>query len=205
LVSNKGFSIAFLAASIALFSPAPYPIHNRAFPEFCITTLISAKSILISPGFIIKSDIHCTPKNNILSIIINACLKDVFLSITVNILSFGITINVSTLSFSFFSPSSAFISLFLPSNEKGLVMIATVNIHMLFAIFATTGHAPDHVHHHNHSVIKTISVSCSIALISASDSSAAFLPISGFAHAHSHFVRLSHILTFSDAKHVAKS
>jgi len=205
LVSSNGFSIAFLAASIALFSQAPYHIHNNAFHEFCITTFMSAKSILISHGFMIRSDIHCTHKNNILSIIINACLNDVFLSITVNILSFGITIRVSTLSFNFFSHSSAFNSLFLPSNENGFVTIATVSIHILFAILATTGHAHDHVHHPNPSVIKTMSVSCKIAFISASDSSAAFLHISGLAHAQSHLVKFNHILTFSVAKHVARS
>jgi hypothetical protein len=61
-VSNNGFSIAFLAASTALFSPAPYPIHNNAFHEFCITAFTSAKSILMSPGFTIRSDIHLIPE-----------------------------------------------------------------------------------------------------------------------------------------------
>jgi hypothetical protein len=61
-VSNNGFSIAFLAASTALFSPAPYQIHNNAFPEFCITAFTSAKSMFISPGFTIKSDIHLIPE-----------------------------------------------------------------------------------------------------------------------------------------------
>jgi hypothetical protein len=135
----------------------------------------------------------------------NACLNDVFLSITVNILSFGITISVSTFSLNFFNHSSAFKSLFFPSNENGFVMIATVRIHILFAILAITGHAHVHVHHQSHSVMKTISVSCKIAFISASDSSAAFLHISGFAHAHNHFVRFNHTFTFSVAKHVAKS
>jgi hypothetical protein len=61
-VSINGLSIAFLAASTALFSPAPYPIPNNAFHEFCITVLMSAKSILISPGFMIKSDIPLIPE-----------------------------------------------------------------------------------------------------------------------------------------------
>jgi len=60
--SNNGFSIAFLAASTALFSPAPYQIPSNAFPEFVITALTSAKSILISPGLMMRSDIPCTPK-----------------------------------------------------------------------------------------------------------------------------------------------
>jgi len=123
----------------------------------------------------------------------------------VKILSFGITIRVSTLSLSFFNHSSALKSLFLPSNENGFVIIATVSIHILFAILAITGQAHVHVHHPSHSVMKTISVSCNIAFISASDSSAAFLHISGLAPAHNHFVRFNQIFTFSVARHVAKS
>ena len=41
--------------------------------------------------------------------------------------------------------------------------------------------------------------------MSVSLSSAAFLPISGLAQAHKPFVRFNHILTFFDAKLLAKS
>jgi hypothetical protein len=64
-VSINGLSIAFLAASTALFSPTQYPIPSKAFHEFCITVLISAKSTLIVPGFMIKSDIPLIPEYNI--------------------------------------------------------------------------------------------------------------------------------------------
>jgi len=158
--------------------------------------LISAKSILISPGFIIRSDIHLIPEYSILSIIKNACLNVVFLSITLNILSFGITISVSTASLIFVKPSSAFIDLFLPSKPKGFVTTPIVNIPISFAILATTGHAQVQVHHHIQSVIKTMSVSCSISFISDSLSSAAFLHISGFAHAHKPLVRFNPMLSF---------
>jgi hypothetical protein len=90
---------------------------------------------------------------------VKACLKVVFLSITVKILSFGITISVSTDSFIFLSPSSAFVSLFLHSKLNGLVTIPTVNIHIFFAIFAITGAAHVPVHHHIPEVINIISVS----------------------------------------------
>gem|GEM_PF-1520296 len=68
LISNRGFSIACLVASKVLFSHSPYPIPRSAVPESFIITLTSAKSILIRPGLIIKSDIHCTHRYNILSI-----------------------------------------------------------------------------------------------------------------------------------------
>ncbi|MFZ5341979.1 MAG: hypothetical protein ACOZBL_05710 [Patescibacteria group bacterium] len=58
LASKSGLSIALLAASTALFSHSQYHIQSNAVPEFCIITLISAKSILISQGFTIKSEIH---------------------------------------------------------------------------------------------------------------------------------------------------
>jgi hypothetical protein len=50
-----------------------------------------------------------------------------------NILSFGITISVSTDSLSFCNPSIAFSNLLLPSNEKGFVTTHTVKIHNSFA------------------------------------------------------------------------
>jgi len=62
-----------------------------------------------------------------------ACLNVVFLSIMLNILSFGITIRVSTTSFNFCKPSIAFSNLFLPSKEKGFVTTQTVKIHVSFA------------------------------------------------------------------------
>jgi hypothetical protein len=58
--SRSGESIAPLAASEALFSPEPYQIPIRAEPAFLITDLTSAKSTLINPGLVIRSDTHCT-------------------------------------------------------------------------------------------------------------------------------------------------
>ncbi|MBQ2600243.1 hypothetical protein II582_02530 [bacterium] len=129
----------------------------------------------------------------------------VFLSITLNIFSFGITINVSTAHLIFANHSSAFNFLFLPSNSKGFVTTHIVKIHISFAMFATTGLAHVHVHPHIQTVMKTMSVSCSIFLISASLSSAAFLPISGLAPAHNPFVKFNQMFTFLSAKLHAKS
>jgi hypothetical protein len=122
-----------------------------------------------------------------------------------NILSLGITINVSTLSFILTNPSLAFSSLFFHSKLKGLVTIPIVRIHILFAIHAITGAAHVPVPHHIHAVTNTISASPNACLISFSDSSAAFLQISGFAHAQSHLVIFIQILTLDDDRFAAKS
>ena len=56
-VSKSGDDTAYLAASTALFSPAPTPIAIRALPLSFITALTSAKSRLTRPATAIKSDI----------------------------------------------------------------------------------------------------------------------------------------------------
>jgi hypothetical protein len=103
------------------------------------------------------------------------------------------------------NPSVAFSSLFFHSKPNGLVTIPIVNIHMFFAIHAMTGAAQVPVPHHIQAVINTISASHNACLISFSDSSAAFLQISGFAHAQSHFVMFIQILTLDADKLAAKS
>ncbi|MBO7505354.1 hypothetical protein J6T66_04405 [bacterium] len=76
---------------------------------------------------------------------------------------------------------------------------------MLFATHAITGAAHVPVPHHIHAVMNTMSASHNACLISFSDSSAAFLQISGFAHAQSHFVIFIQMLTLEPAKLAAKS
>jgi hypothetical protein len=159
----------------------------------------------MSPGLMIRSEIHLIPEYKILSIIKNACLNVVFLSITLKILSFGITIKVSTAHLIFANHSSAFTSLLFHSKLKGLVTTQIVKIHISFAMFAITGAAHVPVHHHIPQVMNTISVSCNMFFTSASLSSAAFLHISGFAHAPNHFVKFNQIFTFLCAKLHAKS
>jgi hypothetical protein len=121
------------------------------------------------------------------------------------ILSLGITIKVSTFSFILSNPSIAFSSLFFHSKPKGFVTIQIVNIHILFAIHAITGAAHVPVPHHIHAVMNTMSASHNACLISFSDSSAAFLHISGFAQAQSHLVIFIQILTLEPDKFAAKS
>jgi hypothetical protein len=140
-----------------------------------------------------------------LSIILNADLKVVFLSIILNILSLGITIRVSTTSFTLSSPSIAFSSLLLHSKLKGFVTTHTVSTHISFAACAITEVAqvpvPPHIPH----VMKSISVSDKYLLISSIFSSAAFLPTSGFAQAQSHLVKFNQMFIFLFAKLFSKA
>jgi len=132
-------------------------------------------------------------------------LNVVFLSIILNILSFGITIRVSTACFIFSSQAKAFSNLFLPSKLKGFVTTQTVKIPISFATCAITGAAHVQVPPHIQAVTKSISVSCRYFLISSILSSAAFLPTSGLAQAQSHLVIFSQILTFFSAKLLANA
>jgi len=198
--SSKGFSMACLVAFIVLFSHSPYHIPNKAVPEFLIITDISAKSIFIKPGLIIKSDMPFTQRWSILSIISNACLNVVFLSIILNILSFGITIRVSTVSLSLLNHSIAFCNLLFHSKLKGLVTTHTVSIQSSLATCAITGVAQVQVPPHIQAVIKSISVSSSSFLMSSALSSAAFLQISKFAPAPSHLVIFKPIFIFLGAR-----
>ena len=129
----------------------------------------------------------------------------VFLSTRLNILSFGITINVSTLSFIFLMPSSQFVNLFFPSKLNGLVTTQIVNIPISLAIPAMMGAAPVPVHQPNPQVIKTMSASLSICLITSLLSSAALRPISGSVQAPNHFVTFMPILILFVARLFDKS
>ena len=99
--------------------------------------------------------------------------------------SLGIIITVSAMSWSFSSPSSAWFSLFLPSNEKGLVTTATVRILSSLQTSATTGAAPVPVPPPNPAVINTIWLSCKASVISSRLSIAASFPLTGSAPAPS--------------------
>ena len=55
-ISRRGEAMAERAAAWALFSPTPVPIPMRADPASAIIVLTSAKSTLISPGVVIRSE-----------------------------------------------------------------------------------------------------------------------------------------------------
>ena len=141
-VSSSGDSTARWAASIARWSPTPIPIPSSAVPASAMIVRTSAKSRLISPGSVIRSEMPCTPWRSTSSAIRNASTIDTRLSSTDRSREFGITISVSTSRESTSIPRSACSPRREPSNENGLVMIPTVRAPISRAIRATTGAAP---------------------------------------------------------------
>ncbi len=97
-------------------------------------------------------------------------------------------IMVSTTSFNSSIPSSATRFLRFPSKENGFVTTATVRAPISLLISAMTGAPPVPVPPPMPAVMKTMSLPSSIFLISSMLSSAASLPISGFAPAPSPLV-----------------
>ncbi len=91
-----------------------------------------------------------------------------------------ITINESTLSDNACKPSAAYRARFGPSHWKGRVTTATVKAPCSLAMRATTGAAPFPVPPPIPAVITTISAPFSASEIASVDSSAAFVPRSGF-------------------------
>ena len=167
-----------------------------AKPLSFITASISAKSALTTPGIVIRSDIAWTPCLNTPSANLKESNNVVFLSAIARSFSFGIITSVSTCCFKFSNPISACLILLLPSNGKGLVTTPTVKIFIDFAISATTGAAPVPVPPPIPAVINTIFAPFIASAISSLLSSAAFLPISGFAPAPRPLVSFSPIWIF---------
>ena len=195
LVSRSGLSIAARTASWAAFSPLPTPIPICATPLSFIIVLTSAKSQFIIPLWVITSMIPWTPWRRTSSASLNESLIVTFLSAIFNRRSFGIVTIASTFSARFLIPSSAFLILWGPSKKKGFVTTATVSTPRDFAASAIIGAAPVPVPPPIPAVTNTISVSFTRFLISSFDSSAACLPISGFAPAPKPLVSFLPILS----------
>ena len=141
-VSSSGDSIACSTASIARRSPVPMPMPSSAWPASAMIVRTSAKSRLISPGSVIRSEMPCTPWRSTSSATRNASTIEVDLSSTVSSRAFGITISVSTSRASSSTPRSACSPRRAPSNENGFVTMPTVSAPTSRAIRATTGAAP---------------------------------------------------------------
>ncbi len=105
--SKRGELIAIFAASSARFSPVAIPIPIRAEPASAMIAFISAKSMLIIPGVVIKSEMPSTADFKTSSHIAKAFFALVSLEILDRSLSFGITIVASTACFNSSSPASA--------------------------------------------------------------------------------------------------
>ena len=174
-------------------------------PLSVITVCTSAKSRLIRPGTLIRSVIPCTACCKTSSAFFKASGMDVLLSTISKSLSFGITINVSTLSLSFSIPESAFVILVFASNLNGFVTTPTVSAPFDFAMLAITGAAPVPVPPPIPHVTNTISAPSIAAVNSSIFSCAAFSPISGCAPAPRPFVSFSPICIALGALHSCKA
>src|SRR3989344_1532786 len=178
-VSSKGEDTAERAAAWARFSPTPEPTPIKAEPASFMMVLTSAKSTLISPAVVIKSEIPWTPWDKTLSASLKASIKVKFLSMTSMSLWLGTTMAVSTLGVKFSMPSSATTILRVPSKRNGLVTTATVKAPASRATSAMTGPAPVPVTPPLPQVIKNISDSKKRSWILSFDSLGASRPILG--------------------------
>ena len=109
LASSSGLAIAARAALMARLSPDEYPMPISAVPASFMILRTSAKSVLMRPGVVIRSAMPWTPCRSTSSQILNALTIDVCSSEICSNRSFGITISVSTLSFSHSIPCCAWI------------------------------------------------------------------------------------------------
>src|SRR3954454_11155659 len=121
------------------------PMPMRAVSESDMIVRTSAKSRLIRPGIVIKSQMPCTPWRRTSSATLKASSIDVDRSSTSSSRSFGITIVVSHALRSSAIPCSAWLRRFVPSNLKGVVTMPTVSAPISRAIRATMGAAPGRV------------------------------------------------------------
>ena len=142
LVSSSGEATACSAAATARFSPVPMPIPSSAFPASAMIVRTSAKSRLMRPGSVTRSETPCTPWRSTSSATRNASTIVVCLSSTDSSRLFGTTIRVSTSWLSASTPASAVVSRRTPSNWNGLVTMPTVSAPSSRAMRATTGAAP---------------------------------------------------------------
>ncbi len=85
-----------MAASVARCSPTPMPIPSSALPASHMIVRTSAKSRLIRPGSVTRSEMPWTPWRSTSSATRNASTIAVCLSSTDSSRSLGTTISVST-------------------------------------------------------------------------------------------------------------
>src|SRR6266850_1179465 len=188
--SSSGEEIAFWAASTARVGPDATPVPIRAIPMPLMIVLTSAKSRLISPGMVIRSEIPCTAWRSTSSANRKAAASGIDLSTELRSFSLGMQITVSTLSCSSRSPCSACSRRFFPSKPNGLVTTATTRAPSSEARLATIGTAPVPVPPPRPEVMNTMSAPCSASMIFSESSSAAWRPMSGLLPAPSPLVSL---------------
>ena len=178
-VSSSGDDTASCAASIARLSPVAMPIPSSAWPASLMIVRTSAKSRLIRPGSVTRSEMPCTPWRSTSSATRNASTIEVPFSSTDSRRLLGITISVSTCLASSATPSSAWRARRVPSKPNGLVTMPTVSAPISRAIRATTGAAPVPVPPPEPAATKTMSDPFSRLLMRSSSSIAAAWPTFG--------------------------
>ena len=155
--SSSGELIARCAASSARFSPLAMPVPMSAMPMPRMIVRTSAKSTLISPGTVIRSEMPCTAWRSTSSAIRKASASGVPRSTKLSSRSFGMVISVSTASRSSSMPCSAICIRRRPSKPNGLVTTATVSAPISAASEAMIGSAPVPVPPPMPAVTKTMS------------------------------------------------
>ena len=151
----------------------------------------SAKSTLIRPGMVIRSEMPCTALSSTSSAFLKVSSSVVRSSATASRRWLGMVIKVSTAFLSSAIPWSACFNRRLPSNRNGLVTTPTVSAPMLRAMSAMTGAPPVPVPPPMPAVTKTMSAPSSAAASFSRSSSAAWRPISGLAPAPSPLVTIA--------------
>ena len=141
-VSRSGEAIAAWAASVARLPPPAYPMPSSAVPAPRMMVRTSAKSRLIRPGSVIRSQMPCTPWRSRSSQTLKASTMLVPRSSTAIRRSLGMMITVSADPCRASSPTAAASVRRLPSKPKGRVTTATVSAPISRAIFATSGAPP---------------------------------------------------------------
>ena len=153
----------------------------RAVSESDMIVRTSAKSKLIRPGIVIRSQMPWTPWRRTSSATLKASSIEVERSSTSSSRSFGITIVVSHALRRSATPCSAWLRRFVPSKRNGVVTMPTVSAPSSRAIRATIGAAPEPVPPPSPAATKTMSAPRSSCLSSSYASSAARRPTSGSA------------------------
>ena len=161
------------------FGPWPSPIAMTAVPALVITERTSAKSRLIRPVIVTRSDMPWTPWRSMSSATLNPSVSFTRWSRSRR-RSFGTTINASTTSRSASTPSSASFRRRMPSKVNGSDTTPTVNAPAALALWPITPEAPVPVPPPIPAVMNTMSAPATNASISSMTLSAARIPTSGF-------------------------
>ena len=181
--SSSGFEMAAWAALSARPSPVARPVPISAMPISLMIVRTSAKSRLMMPCTVIRSEIPCTAFSSTSSAIRNASIMVVSCPAICSSRSFGIVISVSTTSCRASMPCSAWRLRTPPSKRKGLVTTATVSAPSSLATSATIGAPPVPVPPPSPAVTNTMSAPASTSRNRSREFSAELRPTLGSAPA----------------------